>query len=413
MKMDMAMLEILLGVLLFTTIVVGLAAVVIAARSRLVPAGSAAITINGKKTITARIGDRLLGALADAGVDLPSACGGVGTCGLCRVSILEGGGAALPVERAIFTRRDLRDGARLACQQVVKRAMALEVAEEILGVRNWTCGVRSNLNVGTFIKELILDLPEGEAMEFRAGAFVQVTCPPHQVEFSRLDIDPEFRSEWEKFGLRRLRSRCTAPATRAYSMANYPGEKGCVILNIRIALPPPGSPETVPPGVVSSWLFSLRPGDQITISGPFGHFFASESDSEMVLIGGGVGMAPMRSHILEQLKRLGSKRRISFWYGARSRQELFYVDLFDRLEEEHDNFRWHVALSEPKLSDHWEGATGFIHQIVHGAYLKHHPAPEDCEYFVCGPPMMTRAVLRMLDGLGVEPESIHFDDFGG
>ncbi len=413
MKMDMAMLEILLGVLLFTAIVVFLAAVVIAARSRLVPAGSAAITINGKKTITARIGDRLLGAIADAGVDLPSACGGAGTCGLCRVSVLEGGGAALPVERAIFTRRDLRGGARLACQQVVKRAMALEVAEEILGVRKWTCGVRSNLNVGTFIKELILDLPEGEVMEFRAGAFVQVTCPPHQVEFARLDIDPEFRSEWEKFGLRRLRSRCTVSATRAYSMANYPGEKGRVILNIRIALPPPGSPETVPPGVVSSWLFSLRPGDEVTVSGPFGHFFAPESDSEMVMIGGGVGMAPMRSHILEQLKRLGSKRRISFWYGARSRQELFYVDLFDRLEKEHDNFRWHVALSEPKPSDHWEGSTGFIHQIALDAYLKDHSAPEECEYFVCGPPMMTRAVLGMLDGLGVEPESIHFDDFGG
>ena len=413
MKMDMAMLEILLGVLLFTAIVVFLAAVVIAARSRLVPAGTAAITINDKKTITARIGDRLLGALADAGVDLPSACGGVGTCGLCRVSVLEGGGAALPVERALFTRRDLRGGARLACQQVVKRAMALGLPEEILGVRKWTCRVRSNLNAGTFIKELILDLPEGEVMEFRAGAFVQVTCPPHQVEFSQFDIDPEFHSEWEKFGLRRLRSRCTAPTTRAYSMANYPGEKGRVILNIRIALPPPGSPETVPPGVVSSWLFSLRPGDQITISGPFGHFFAPESESEMVLFGGGVGMAPMRSHILEQLKRLGSKRRISFWYGARSRQELFYVDLFDRLEEEHDNFRWHVALSEPKLSDHWEGSTGFIHQIALDTYLKDHPAPEDCEYFVCGPPMMTRAVLGMLDGLGVEPESIHFDDFGG
>jgi Na+-transporting NADH:ubiquinone oxidoreductase subunit F len=413
MTMGMAMLEILLGVLLFTAIVVFLSAVVIAARSRLVPAGSAAITINGRKTVTARIGDRLLGALADAGVNLPAACGGVGTCGLCRVSVLEGGTAALPVERALFTRRDLKGGARLACQQVVKRAMALEVAEEILGVRQWACRVRSNRNVGALIKELILDLPEGEAMDFRAGAFVQVTCPPHQLEFAQFDIDPEFRGEWEKFGLRRLRSTCTAPTTRAYSMANYPGEKGLVILDIRIALPPPGSPETVPPGVVSSWLFSLRPGDEITVAGPFGHFFAPESDREMILIGGGVGMAPMRSHILDQLKRLRSRRRISFWYGARSRQELFYVELFDRLQEEHENFRWHVALSEPKPSDHWEGSTGFIHQVVSHTHLKDHPAPEECEYFICGPPMMAHAVLGMLDGLGVEPEAIHFDDFGG
>ena len=411
--MDMAMLEILLGVLLFTAIVVFLAAVVIAARSRLVPAGSAPITINGKRTVTATIGDRLLGALADAGINLPSACAGAGTCGLCRVSVLEGGGDALPVERALFTRRDLAGGARLACQQVVKRAMALEVAEEILGVRQWTCRVRSNRNVGALIKELILDLSEGEVMEFRAGAFVQVTCPPHQIEFSQLDIDPEFRPEWEKFGLRRLRAHCTVPTTRAYSMANYPGEKGLVILDVRIALPPPGSPETVPPGVVSSWLFNLRPGDEITVAGPFGHFFAPESDKEMVLIGGGVGMAPMRSHVLDQLKRLGSKRSISFWYGARSRQELFYVDLFDRLQEEHENFCWHVALSEPKPSDHWEGPTGFIHQIVYGNYLQDHPAPEDCEYFVCGPPMMARVVLDMLDGLGIDQESVHYDDFGG
>jgi Na+-transporting NADH:ubiquinone oxidoreductase subunit F len=411
--MDMVLLEILLGVLLFTAIVVCLAAVVIAARSRLVPAGSVAITINGKRTITARIGDRLLGALSDAGVNLPSACGGVGTCGLCRVSVLDGGGAPLPVERAIFTRRDLGGGARLACQQVVKREMALEVAEEILGVRQWACRVRSNRNVGTLIKELILDLPEGEVMDFRAGAFVQVTCPPHQLDFARFDIDPEFDPEWEKFGLRRLQSRCTVPATRAYSMANYPGEEGVIILNIRIALPPPGSPETIPPGVVSSWLFSLRPGDEITVAGPFGHFFAPDSEREMILIGGGVGMAPMRAHILDQLKRLGSNRRISFWYGARSRQELFYVDLFDRLQEEHENFHWHVALSEPKPSDHWEGPTGFIHQLVHRDYLMEHPAPEECEYFVCGPPMMARAVLGMLDGLGAEPESIYFDDFGG
>jgi Na+-transporting NADH:ubiquinone oxidoreductase subunit F len=411
--MEMVLLEIFLGVLLFTAIVVFLAAVVTVVRSRLVPESSVAITINDEREISARIGERLLGALADAGVNLPSACGGAGTCGLCRVSVLGGGGAALPVERALFTRRDLRAGARLACQQVVKRPMALEVPAEVLGVRQWICRVRSSRNVGVLVKELVLDLLEGEVMEFRAGAFVQVTCPPYKIDFAGLDIDPAFGPEWEKFGLRHLHSNCMVPTTRAYSMANYPGEKGRVILNIRIALPPPGSPETVPPGVVSSWLFSLRAGDEITIAGPFGHFFAPESDREMILIGGGVGMAPMRAHILDQLERLGSSRKISFWYGARSRQELFYVELFDKLQQAHGNFCWHVALSEPKPSDHWDGPTGFIHQVVHDAYLKDHPAPEDCEYFVCGPPMMSRAVLNMLDSLGVEPESIHYDDFGG
>jgi Na+-transporting NADH:ubiquinone oxidoreductase subunit F len=409
----MAWQEILLGVLLFTTLVVFLATVVMLARARLVPAGTAAITINGDRMINARIGDRLLGALVDAGINLPSACGGAGTCGLCRVAVLGGGSGVLPVERALFSRRDLRAGARLACQQVVKRPMALEVPEEVLGVRSWLCRVRATRNVAALIKELTLDLPSGEIMDFRAGAFIQITCPPHQIAFAQFDIDAEFHEEWDKFGLWRLRSTCTHAVTRAYSMANYPGETGRIILNIRIALPPPGSPETVPPGVVSSWLFSLRPGDEITVAGPFGHFFAPESQREMVLIGGGVGMAPMRAHILDQLERLETIRRISFWYGARSRQELFYVDLFDGLQQAHDNFSWHAALSEPKPSDRWDGPTGFIHQVLHDAYLKDHPAPEDCEYFVCGPPMMTRAVLNMLDGLGVDPAAIHYDDFGG
>ena len=412
MNTDTFVFEIALAVTLFTAIVACLSAVVIAVRIRLIPAGFAVITINRHKAVRAKIGEKLLGGLADAGINLPSACSGSGTCGLCRIVVLDGGRAALPLERSLFTKRDIGHGVQLACQTVVRGAMSLQIPDEILGVRQWECRVRSNRNVGTFIKELVLDLPEGEIMDFQAGAFIQVTRPPNQVDLEQFEIGPEFRSEWEKFELGRLQSRCDRPTTRAYSIANYPGEKGCIILNVRIALPPPGAAGTVQPGIVSSWLFSLRSGDKITVSGPFGHFFAPRSDREMILIGGGVGMAPLRSHILDQLKRLKSKRKISFWYGARNRQELFYDDLFSELQDEHENFRWHVALSEPRSSDHWEGARGFIHRLLYQAYLKDHPAPEDLEYFVCGPPMMVRAVLDMLDDLGVEDENIHFDDFG-
>ena len=327
--------------------------------------------------------------------------------------MLEGGGPVLPVETSRIPRREVLSGARLACQVAIKRDLRIALPDEILGVREWSCTVRSNDNVATLIKELVLDLPAGEAMDYRAGAFVQVTAPPHEVRFADFDIAPKFRDVWDGLDLWRLRSAAAAPTNRAYSMASYPGEKGRIILNIRIALPPPGAPEGVPPGILSSYLFSLKPGDPVSVSGPYGHFFAGETEREMVFIGGGVGMAPMRSHILDQLLRLKSTRRITFWYGARSRRELFYVEQFDRLQAEHENFRWVVALSEPKPEDDWRGEVGFIHEVVRESYLADHPAPEDCEYYLCGPPVMLRAVMQMLDSLGVDEDSIFYDDFGG
>lgn len=407
------MFEISLGVALFTTIVMILATMVIFARSKLVPSGVVNVTVNESSKIDAPIGITLLGALGDAGIHLPSACGGIGTCGLCRVEVLEGGGGPLPVELARMPARELAAGGRLACQVVLRENMTIHVPEDSLGVQQWRCTVRSNKSVATFIKELVLALPSGETLTFRAGAFVQVTCPPCRTAFTDFDIAPEFRDAWEKLDLRRFEAVSTEPQTRAYSMANYPGEKGVIILNVRIALPPPGAAESVPPGIVSSYLFNLKPGDALTVSGPYGHFFAPESEREMVFVGGGAGMAPMRAHILDQLKRIGSKRKITFWYGARSRPELFYVQEFDRLQEEHENFEWFVALSEPLPEDRWKGHIGFVHQVLHDAYLKDHPAPEDCEYYLCGPPMMIQAVTKMLDGLGVGTESILYDDFGG
>ena len=406
------MLEVGLGVALFVTIVMVLATVIVLVRSKLIPSGTVDVTVNESRKIDAPIGIKLLGALADAGIHLPSACGGIGTCGLCKVEVLEGGGGPLPVEMARMPRRELAAGGRLACQVVLREDMTIRVPEDILGVQQWRCTVRSNESVATFIKELVLAMPSGEALSFRAGAFIQVTCPPCKVAFADFNIAPEFRDAWDKLGLWRFEVISAEPQTRAYSMANYPDEKGVIILNVRIALPPPGAPESVPPGIVSSYLFNLKVGDELTISGPYGHFFAAESEKEMVFVGGGAGMAPMRAHILDQLKRIGSQRKITFWYGARSRRELFYTEEFDRLQEEHENFEWFVVLSEPLLEDRWKGHIGFIHQVLHDAYLKDHPGPEDCEYYVCGPPMMIQAVIEMLDSLGVGPESILYDDFG-
>jgi Na+-transporting NADH:ubiquinone oxidoreductase subunit F len=282
-----------------------------------------------------------------------------------------------------------------------------------MGAKQWTCQVRSNANVATLIKETILEMPPGEAIGFRAGGYVLVNCPPYSAKFSEFDIEPEFRDEWDRFDLWRYRAGTSEPTTRAYSMANYPEEKDVVMLVVRIAIPPPDAPEGVPPGVVSSYIFSLKPGDEVSVSGPFGHFFAKESESEMVFVAGGAGMAPMRSHILDQLNRLKSRRKMTLWYGARSLRELFYAEDFDRLQREYDNFQWYVALSEPKPEDQWQGKTGFIHDVLLESYLKDHPAPEDCEYYLCGPPMMIKAVRNMLDNLGVDSDSILFDDFGG
>jgi Na+-transporting NADH:ubiquinone oxidoreductase subunit F len=407
--MDMT---IIFGVSMFTAIVLILVAIILMARSALVSTGDVNIEINGEKTITVPAGGKLLQTLSEANLFLPSACGGGGTCAQCKCIIKEGGGSMLPTEESHFTRRDAEEGWRLSCQAAVKQDLKIQVPEEVFGVKQWECTVVSNPNVATFIKELTLALPEGENVDFRAGGYVQLECPPHHVKYSDFDIDAEYRGDWEHFNFFKTESTVNEDVIRAYSMANYPEEKGVVKFNIRIATPPPGS-EGIPAGRMSSWVFNLKPGDKVKVYGPFGEFFAKETDAEMVFIGGGAGMAPMRSHIFDQLKRLNSRRKISFWYGARSLREMFYQDDYDQLAAENDNFEWHVALSDPQPEDNWDGLTGFIHNVLYEQYLKDHPAPEDCEYYMCGPPMMNAAVIQMLTDLGVEPENIMLDDFGG
>ena len=405
---------IVLGVIMFTLIVLVLVAVILLAKSQLVPSGNVKITINDNpdNSLEVPIGGKLLNALADNKVYLPSACGGGGTCGECKCVVTDGGGDVLPTETSKLNRRQIREHYRLSCQVPVKGDMKIEVPAEVFDIRKWECTVRSNQNVATFIKELVLDLPEGENVDFRAGGYIQIEAPPHVVKYSDFDVEDEYRGDWDKFNMWQYVSKVDEPVLRAYSMASYPEEKGIIMLNVRIASPPPRMPD-VPPGQMSSFIFNLKPGDKVTISGPYGEFFAKDTDAEMVFIGGGAGMAPMRSHIFDQLKRLNSKRKISFWYGARSKRESFYDDEFDKLAKEHDNFTWHLALSEPLPEDNWEGYTGFIHQVLHDNYLKDHPAPEDCEYYMCGPPMMNNACIQMLENLGVERENIMLDDFGG
>ncbi|QPD04186.1 MAG: Na(+)-translocating NADH-quinone reductase subunit F [Candidatus Nitrospira kreftii] len=406
------MIEIILGVGFFTGIVLILAVLILSARSKLVASGHVTITINDKKSIETPIGGKLLGALGDAKIFISSACGGGGTCGVCRVKVFEGGGVILPTETSHINKREAREGYRLSCQVAVKQNMKIVIPDEVFGVKKWECTVRSNHNVATFIKELILELPQDEYVDFRAGGYIQVLCPPYEHSFKDFDIEERFRSDWDRLKLWDLVSKVHEPLERAYSMANYPEERGIIMLNIRIATPPPRV-QNVPPGKMSSYLFGLKPGDKVTISGPFGEFFARDTDNEMVFIGGGAGMAPMRSHIFDQLGRLKAKRKMSFWYGARSKREMFYVDDFNKLAAAHDNFEWHVALSDPLPEDAWSGYTGFIHSVLYNEYLKTHPAPEDCEYYLCGPPMMNAAVIKMLLDQGVERENIMLDDFGG
>ncbi len=407
------MIEIVLGVVLFTAIVIALVLVIIGARSRLVATGTVDVVVNDERTIKAPVGSKLLGALSDAHLFVASACGGGGTCAQCRVQVLEGGGAILPTETTHITKREAAHGDRLSCQVTVKQPMRIHVPEEVFGVRKWACTVRSNRNVATFIKELVLELPADEEVPFRAGGYIQIECPPHRVKFSDFEIEERFRGDWDRFNLWKLASRVKEPVTRAYSMANYPLEKDIIMLNVRIATPPPGAPAEVPPGAMSSYIFDLKPGDKTTISGPFGEFYARETENEMVFVGGGAGMAPMRSHIFDQLERIKTRRKMTFWYGARSKREMFYVEDFDRLAKAHNNFEWHVALSDPLPADDWKGYTGFIHNVLFENYLKDHPAPEDCEYYLCGPPMMNAAVINMLEDLGVERDHILLDDFGG
>jgi Na+-transporting NADH:ubiquinone oxidoreductase subunit F len=400
------------GVGMFTAIVLALVLVILFARSRMVNSGAVNIVVNGERTITVPAGGKLLQTLADANLFLASACGGGGTCAQCKCIVSSGGGAMLPTEEGHFNRREASEGWRLSCQTAVKQDMEIQVPEEVFGVKQWETTVASNDNVATFIKELVLNLPEGETVDFRAGGYVQLEAPAHKVDFSNFDIGSEYRGDWERFGFFKLQSIIDEPIIRAYSMANYPEERGVVKFNIRIATPPPGS-EGIPPGQMSSWVFNLKPGDKVKVYGPFGEFFAKDTDAEMIFIGGGAGMAPMRSHLFDQLKRLNSKRKTSFWYGARSLREMFYVEDYDQLAAENDNFDWHVALSDPQPEDNWDGLTGFIHNVLYEQYLKNHPAPEDCEYYMCGPPMMNAAVIKMLTDLGVEPDNILLDDFGG
>ena len=407
------MIEITLGVAFFSAIVVSLVLIILFAKSKLVSSGNVTIKINGEKEISAPVGGKLLATLANANLFVSSACGGGGTCAQCRVKIHEGGGSLLPTEETHITKREAAQGDRLSCQVAVKQDMNIEVPEEVFGVKKWECIVESNDNVATFIKNLVLRLPQGEEVNFRAGGYIQIECPPHKVQYKNFDVQDKFREDWDRFNLWQYESSTDVSVTRAYSMANYPDEKGVIMLNVRIASPPPGSSEDIPPGVMSSYIYSLKPGDKVTISGPFGEFFAKDTKNEMVFIGGGAGMAPMRSHIFDQLKRLGSDRKISFWYGARSKREMFFVDDFDGLQESNENFKWYVALSDPQEEDQWEGYTGFIHEVLYDNYLKDHPAPEDCEYYMCGPPVMNAAVINMLQGLGVEDENILLDDFGG
>ena len=401
-----------LGVVFFTLIVLSLVAVISIARSKFVSSGDVNIIINDEKTISVPAGGKLLQTLASAQLFVPSACGGGGTCAQCRVKIHSGGGSILPTEEGHITKREAACGDRLSCQVAVKQDMKIEVPEEVFGVKKWQCKVKSNHNVATFIKELVLELPEGEDVNFRAGGYIQIEAPAHSLSYRDFDVEEEYHPDWDQFKIWDVTSQVDEPIERAYSMANYPEERGIIMLNVRVASPPPGS-VGIPAGQMSSYIFNLKPGDEVTISGPFGEFFARETDKEMVFIGGGAGMAPMRSHLLDQLDRIKTKRKITFWYGARSKREMFYVDDFDRLENENENFSWHVALSDALPEDDWKGYTGFIHNVLFEEYLKEHPAPEDCEFYMCGPPMMNTSVINMLIDLGVDPEDIMLDDFGG
>lgn len=407
------MITIIFGVLGFVMVILALVLILMAARDKLVPSGEVAIEINGdpEKTLKTQSGSTLLGTLAANQIFVPSACGGKGSCGVCTLTVKDGGGSILPTELSHVSRGEAREGVRLSCQVKVKQDMKIEVPPEVLDVKKWRCKVRSNHNVATFIKELILELPPGEEVPFRAGGYIQIECQPHELSYRTFDIEEEYKADWDQFDLWRYVSKVEEVEERAFSMANYPEEKGIIMLNVRVASPPPRQPD-VPPGIMSSYIFNLKPGDEVTISGPYGEFFAKDTDKEMIFVGGGAGMAPMRSHIFDQFRRVRTDRKVSFWYGARSLREAFYVEDFDTIQSENDNFDWHLALSEPLEEDNWDGYTGFIHQVLLDNYLKNHDSPEDCEYYLCGPPMMNEAVQSMLDQLGVEPENIAFDDFG-
>ena len=406
---------IVLGVAMFCIVVLAMVFILLGAKTKLVASGDVDIVINGKdgEPVKTAPGGTLLATLSAQKIFVPSACGGGGTCAQCLVQIDEGGGSLLPTEEGHISRGEAKDNWRLACQVKVKQDMKIRVDESVFNVQKWECEVVSNKNVATFIKEFKVRLPKGEKINFVSGDYIQIEIPPHDVDFKDFEVEEEYREDWDEYKIWENRSTTTATVERAYSMANYPDEgDDIVMLNVRIATPPPRT-EGIPPGKGSSYIFNCKPGDKVIVSGPYGEFHIQKTKREMMFIGGGAGMAPLRSHIMRLLRTDDTDRTMTYWYGARSLREMFYVEDFDELQEKHENFSWHVALSEPLPEDNWEGYTGFIHQVALDNYLSKHPAPEDIEYYLCGPPMMNAAVLQMLDDLGVDPEMIRLDDFGG
>jgi Na+-transporting NADH:ubiquinone oxidoreductase subunit F len=403
--------DILAGATLFTLIVMTLVAIVLAARALILKRAPVMVTVNGANHFTAQTGQKLLEVLRDNGILVPSVCAGAGTCGLCRVEVPVGGGQILPTERAKLDRTEMRNLVRLACQVTVRRDTLVRVSADLLGTETWKCRVVSARMMTPFIREIVVELPKDATPLLRAGSFVQVTAPAHDIRFADFDIPEKFEYVWTGSTLRELISQSKTEVSRAYSTANRPCDQGKIVLNVRLALPPP-TPEDVPPGVVSSYLFSLRAGENLKVAGSYGSFCAKDTEREMIFIGGGVGMPPLRSIIFDQLESTGTSRRMSFWYGGRSKTDLFYEEEFDSLQDRFDNFSWTIALSDPKPEDNWEGPVGFIHDVVYQNYLRDHNSPEDCEYYLCGPPLMIRAVMSLLEDIGVDPDNIFNDDFG-
>jgi len=402
------------SVLVICFIIFILVNLLLTASNKLLPQGDVNISINdGSESITVKPGESLLSALSSKNVYLPSACGGGGTCAACKCQVIDGGGDILTTELTHISRKDAENNWRLACQVKVRNDMDIKVSNEVLSIKKWECIVRSNDNVATFIKELVLELPEGEILNFKSGGYIQIDIPKYKVDFHDFDIDKEYHEDWDKYKIWDFKMKNTEEIFRAYSMANHPAEGNIVMLNIRIATPPPHLWNDVPPGIASSYIFNLKPGDKVTISGPYGDFFIKDTDREMVYIGGGAGMAPLRSHLFHLFHTLKTNRKVSYWYGARSKKEMFYDDHFKKIQEKFPNFEYHVALSDPIEEDNWDGFTGFIHQVLYDNYLEKHEDPSEIEYYLCGPPVMNTAATNMLHDLGVEDDMIDFDDFGG
>jgi len=406
-----------ISIAIFLFIIILLVTLLLWVRKKLTPQGKVMLNINDEKELEVDPGSTVLTTLSTEGIYLPSACGGGGTCAMCKCQVLEGGGSILPTEVGYFTRKEQINQWRLGCQVKVREDMKIHVEPEIFGIKKWECEVVSNHNVATFIKEFVVKLPEGETLDFKSGGYIQIDVPQCEVDFKDMEVEEEYRDEWDKFKMWDLKMKNPEPIYRAYSMANHPAEGNIVMLNIRIATPPWDRKANgfmkVNPGICSSYIFGSKPGDKIMVSGPYGEFFIKPTDKEMMFIGGGAGMAPMRSHIFDLFQTQKTDRKATFWYGGRSLRELFYMDHFENIEKEFPNFKFNVALSEPAKEDNWDGYTGFIHQVIMDNYLKNHPEPEEIEYYICGPPMMNDAVVKMLDDYGVPPENVMFDDFGG